>query len=86
MRRLQPRSLAKELAGARVRVNAVAPGRIETDMGADAGASLRGLAIPLGRYGTPEEVAAAVVFLASEEASYMTGAVLNLSGGLFLDR
>jgi len=80
------RSLAKELADKRVRVNAVAPGMIETSMGADAGATLGGLAIPLGRYGTPEEVAAAVVFLASEEASYTTGAVLNLSGGLFLDR
>jgi 3-oxoacyl-[acyl-carrier protein] reductase len=80
------RSLAKELAGNRVRVNAVAPGMIETSMGAGAGATLGGLAIPLGRYGTPAEVAAAVVFLASDEASYITGAVLNLSGGLFLDR
>jgi 3-oxoacyl-[acyl-carrier protein] reductase len=80
------RSLAKELAGYGIRVNALAPGMIETDMGGDAGAALGGLQIPLGRYGTPEEVAAAVVFLASAEASYVTGAVLNLSGGLFLDR
>jgi NAD(P)-dependent dehydrogenase (short-subunit alcohol dehydrogenase family) len=80
------RSLAKELAPHGIRVNAIAPGMIETDMGGTAGATLAGLRIPLGRYGTPEEVAAAAVFLASDEASYVTGATLNLSGGLFLDR
>jgi 3-oxoacyl-[acyl-carrier protein] reductase len=80
------RSLAKELAPRGIRVNALAPGLITTDMGGTAGATLPGLAIPLGREGTPDEVAAAVVFLASDEASYVTGANLNLSGGLFLDR
>jgi NAD(P)-dependent dehydrogenase (short-subunit alcohol dehydrogenase family) len=80
------RSLAKELALHRIRVNAVAPGLITTDMGGAAGATLPDLRIPLGREGTPDEVAACVVFLASEEASYVTGANLNLSGGLFLDR
>lgn len=80
------RSLAKELAPHRIRVNALAPGMIETDMGGDAGSALKDLVIPLGRYGTPDEVAAATVFLASDEASYVTGATLNLSGGLFLDR
>lgn len=80
------RSLAKELAPHGIRVNALAPGMIETEMGDTAGATLGGLQIPLGRYGTPDEVAAAVVFLASDEASYVTGANLNLSGGLFLDR
>ncbi len=80
------RSLAKELAGHGIRVNALAPGMIDTDMGGSAGAALGGLQIPLGRYGTPDEVAAAVVFLASSEASYVTGAVLNMSGGLVLDR
>ncbi len=80
------RSLAKELAPHGVRVNALAPGLITTDMGGTAGSTLPGLRIPLGREGTPEEVAAAVVFLASDEASYVTGANLNLSGGLFLDR
>jgi NAD(P)-dependent dehydrogenase (short-subunit alcohol dehydrogenase family) len=80
------RSLAKELAPHRIRVNAVAPGLITTDMGGTAGSTLPGLQIPLGREGTPDEVAASVVFLASDEASYVTGANLNLSGGLFLDR
>jgi NAD(P)-dependent dehydrogenase (short-subunit alcohol dehydrogenase family) len=80
------RSLARELAPHRIRVNAVAPGLITTDMGGTAGATLPDLQIPLGREGTPEEVAACVVFLASDEASYVTGANLNLSGGLFLDR
>jgi NAD(P)-dependent dehydrogenase (short-subunit alcohol dehydrogenase family) len=80
------RSLAKELAPHRIRVNAVAPGLITTDMGGTAGSTLPDLRIPLGREGTPDEVAACVVFLASDEASYVTGANLNLSGGLFLDR
>ena len=48
--------MAKELAGYGIRVNALAPGMIETDMGGDAGSALGGLQIPLGRYGTPEEV------------------------------
>ena len=80
------RSLAKELAPLGIRVNAVAPGLITTDMGGAAGSTLPDLHIPLGREGTPAEVAACVVFLASDEASYVTGANLNLSGGLFLDR
>ena len=80
------RSLAKELAPHAIRVNALAPGLISTEMGGTAGSTLPGLVIPLGREGTPEEVAASVVFLASDEASYVTGANLNLSGGLFLDR
>lgn len=80
------RSLARELAPYGIRVNALAPGMIETNMGGSAGATLPGLAIPLGRYGTPAEVAASAVFLASDESSYITGATMNLSGGLFLDR
>jgi NAD(P)-dependent dehydrogenase (short-subunit alcohol dehydrogenase family) len=80
------RSLARELAPHRIRVNAVAPGLITTDMGGTALSTLPDLRIPLGREGTPDEVAACVVFLASDEASYVTGANLNLSGGLFLDR
>lgn len=80
------RSLAKELAQYGVRVNALAPGIIDTDMGGTAVSTLPGLQIPLGRHGTPQEVAAATIFLSSDEASYVTGANLNLSGGLFLDR
>ena len=80
------RSFAKELAPHGIRVNALAPGLITTEMGGTASATLPGLRIPLGREGTADEVAAAVVFLASDEASYVTGAILNLSGGLFLDR
>ncbi|MFY9823749.1 MAG: SDR family NAD(P)-dependent oxidoreductase [Thermoanaerobaculia bacterium] len=79
------RALAVELAPKNVRVNAVAPGVIVTEMSR----RLRELAgeqvlarIPLGRYGAPEEVARAVVFLASDEASYVTGEVLHVSGGL----
>ena len=79
------RSLAKELAPFGIRANALAPGLIVTDMGAEATATLND-PIPLGRMGTVEEIAAAAVFLASDEASYVTGANLNLSGGLFLDR
>jgi 3-oxoacyl-[acyl-carrier protein] reductase len=83
------RSLAVELAPRGVRVNAVAPGVIVTRMSARirdlAGEQILG-SIPLRRYGEPEEVARAVCFLASDEASYVTGAILNLSGGLFLDR
>jgi 3-oxoacyl-[acyl-carrier protein] reductase len=76
------RSLARELAPHRIRVNAVAPGLITTDMGGTAGSTLPSLQIPLGREGTPDEVAACVVFLASDEASYVTGAALVVDGGI----
>lgn len=80
------RSFAKELAGFNIRVNAIAPGMIISDMGEDAMSMIRDLKIPLGRMGSADEVAAAAVFLASDESSYMTGATLNLSAGLILDR
>lgn len=81
------KSLAKELARRNITVNAVAPGLVETDMTRElpeAARSHLGDAIAMGRSGAPEEVAAAVAFLASAEASYITGAVLEVTGGLAL--
>ena len=81
------KALAKELARRNITVNAVAPGLVETDMTRElpeAARSQLGSAIAMGRSGSPEEVAAAVAFLASAEASYITGAVLEVTGGLAL--
>jgi len=81
------KSLAKEIGSRGITVNVVAPGLIETDMARalPEGRRQEMLShIPLGRLGTPEEIAAAVRFLVSEEASYVTGAVLNVSGGLYM--
>ena len=68
--------IAKELAGRNITVNAVAPGFIDTDMNAALGS------IPMGRMGTPENVAKAVAFLAGEDAGYITGQVLAVDGGM----
>ena len=79
------KTAARELAASRVTVNAVAPGIITTDMTADIPETRRAkqlASIPLGRFGTPEEVAAAVRFLASDDAAWITGQTLRVDGGL----
>ena len=77
------RAVAKEVASRNITVNAVAPGLIDTDMSSDIkGREALTASIPLGRAGTPEEVAAAVAFLARPEAAYITGVTLPVDGGL----
>jgi 3-oxoacyl-[acyl-carrier protein] reductase len=75
------RTVACEVARRKVTVNAVAPGLVETELTAGLGDGLLD-AVPARRAGTPEEVAACVRFLASDEASYVTGATLTVDGGL----
>jgi len=80
------RALALEVAGRGITVNAIAPGYIETDMTAEVSAARREAvigSIPAGRAGTPLDVAAAAVFLASPAAAYVTGATLHVNGGLW---
>jgi 3-oxoacyl-[acyl-carrier protein] reductase len=80
------RSLAKEVARLGITVNAVCPGYLESEMlaGMDGAARQRALAqIPMRRFGRPEEVAAAVRFLACAEAGYVTGSALKIDGGIF---
>jgi 3-oxoacyl-[acyl-carrier protein] reductase len=80
-------AVAKELASRNITCNAVAPGFIETAMTERLGDQFKQNAvknIPLGRVGTPAEVASAVAFLASDEAAYITGHVLNVNGGLLM--
>ncbi len=80
------RSLAVELGSRRIRVNAVCPGTVPTpgarQMNSDAIYEARRQRTPLGRLGTPEDIAAAAVFLASAEASFITAAVLRIDGGI----
>ena len=81
------KSLASEVASRGITVNGIAPGFIETDMTSSLEQSRRdGLvtAIPLGRLGVGEDVATAAVFLASPEASYITGQVIHVNGGLYM--
>jgi 3-oxoacyl-[acyl-carrier protein] reductase len=82
------KSLARELAPFRVNVNAIAPGVIETDMtreitAGDWGKYLAG--IPMGRIGRPEDVARVAVFLASADADYLTGEIIDVNGGQLMD-
>ena len=79
------RSLAKEFAGRNITVNVVAPGPIDTDMLAalsDAQRTAMLDMVPLGRLGLPQEIAAAIEYLASEDAGFVTGTVLPIDGGL----
>jgi 3-oxoacyl-[acyl-carrier protein] reductase len=81
------KALARELASRSVTVNAVAPGFIETDMTAVLGSQVRTKlleSIPLGRMGTGNDIAAAVAYLASDAAGYITGHVLDVNGGMYM--
>jgi 3-oxoacyl-[acyl-carrier protein] reductase len=75
------RTIAREMARKGITCNAVTPGVIETDMTADVADDLKAV-VPAGRVGRPEEVAAAVAFLAGEDAAYVNGATLPIDGGL----
>ncbi len=80
-------AMAREVASRNITVNAVAPGFIETSMTAALSEEFKQTAvkqIPLGRVGSPEDIANAVCFLASDEASYITGHVLNVNGGMLM--
>jgi len=82
------RALARELGSRNITVNCVAPGFIDTDMTrslteAQTAALMQN--IPLGRFGQPEDVAAAVAFLASPQAGYITGATLHVNGGMYME-
>ncbi len=81
------KSVARELASRSVTVNAVTPGYIETDMTAGLPDDVKAefnKSIPLGRMGAPADIAAAVCFLASDEAGYMTGQILRVNGGMLM--
>ena len=81
------KALAREVASRSVTVNVVTPGLIETDMTkaiTDKAQADWASAIPLGRLGTSADVAAAVCFLASDEAAYITGQVLAVNGGMYM--
>ena len=81
------KAVAKELAGRGITVNAVAPGFIETEMTAslsDKAKAAMAAQIPLGRTGKPDDVATAVAFLASDNAGYITGQTIHVSGGMYM--
>lgn len=77
------KALAQELAPRKVTVNAVAPGFIVSDMTKDLNETSLKKLVPAGRFGKPEEVAATVAFLVSDDAAYITGEVISVNGGLY---
>lgn len=77
------KALAQEVAPRKITVNAVAPGFIETDMTANLPIAELKKLVPMGRFGKPQEVADLVAFLASDQASYITGEVISINGGLY---
>jgi 3-oxoacyl-[acyl-carrier protein] reductase len=77
------KALAQEVGKKNVTVNAVAPGYIKTDMTKDLDENMLKAMIPVGRFGTAEEVAEVVAFLASDKASYVTGEVISVNGGIY---
>lgn len=77
------KALAQEVGTRKITVNAIAPGFIATDMTKDLPEAELKKMIPLGRFGKPEEVAALVAFLASDDAAYITGQVISINGGLY---
>jgi|SRR5690606_10557976 len=77
------KALAQEVAKRNITVNAIAPGFIETDMTGDLDAEALKKLVPLNRFGTAEEVADLACFLASKKASYITGEVININGGIY---
>ncbi len=81
------KGVAKELASRGITANVVAPGYVDTDMTtalSDKAKEMMVSQIPLGRVGTPEDIAAAVVFLASDQAAYITGQVIHVNGGMYM--
>jgi 3-oxoacyl-[acyl-carrier protein] reductase len=78
------RSLARECAKRNVLVNAITPGFIATDMTENLNEKEMVKHIPMNRFGTPEEVASVVSFLASDDASYITGQVVGVNGGVYM--
>jgi len=81
------KSLAREVGSRGITVNCVAPGFIDTDMTRELDESQRAhlqVGIPLGRLGNPEEIAAVVAFLASEQADYITGETIHVNGGMYM--
>ena len=81
------KGVAKELASRGITANVVAPGYVDTDMTtalSDKAKEMMVGQIPLGRVGTPEDIAAAVVFLASDQAAYITGQVIHVNGGMYM--